>query len=159
MGGGELEPNRHFQPSAWEDPDHPTTRSMDAAGYLPPLAESEVESLLAGEPLPNPAAELHDFETVAEFQQLQNNFSTFFTSGPRSLDRLVKRRIKAFQRYELLYPERVTALGSAGALRSEWSSEHWQALLAAYRDMRQLTSHDDPEIQPHGTVDAWFLTR
>ena len=144
-----------FKPSGWW-----YESQLVPADMLPRIGEEDVVSLLVGNPVQNPA-QMEQFADLAAFRRVQYNFYAAFALTPGSWAWISYRRRGAFQRFELLHPEKVVALsnlpqhGPLVARPQEW----WEMLHEAYQIMATLVSADDPYVKINGRVDPNYLVR
>ena len=144
-----------FEPSGWR-----YDNEFVPANLLPRITDEEISFLLAGNSVRNPAI-LEQFGNVQAFQDGQNNFYVAFAYMPGAWLWIQQRRRLAFQRFELLYPEKVASLSDMpqqGRL-TERPHAWWTALFDAYKCMTNLVSIDDPFVIQDGRVDRWYLCR
>lgn len=124
------------------------------------LTEEEIRALTHEEGKGIVIAPMKQYDSLEEFTRGSNNFHNFFTSNPESLYALTMKSKKAYQRYEVLYPEAIEELSALLASKGDdWGQEAWEALHAAYKDMSTLVDMRDKHVVVDDKVDDWYLCR
>lgn len=132
------------------------------------LSPQEQQAILTGPGwVKNPAVlGLEDFSDISEFKCHtedspdhwgSNNFRLFFQYEGWVGE--IYRQREAYQRFEIIYPERVEHLRDRmHELDSKPDDPLWEDLLRAYKLMRQLVDINDKDVVSHGRVEKLFLT-
>ena len=100
-----------------------------------------------------------DFDTLEEFIEEQNNFTThFYQSNPVTVE--AYRKAPHFLRFQALYPdfERELSIKYTGCVNTR-QEKPWEDLFKAYKLMSALVLSSDPYVfnGPEGTSEI-FLT-
>ena len=146
--------NQTFMLSGWnytpEPFDEQFIQMLEARGAFRLLDSPELTGLQAGQPIKN-KVEMPRFDTPLDFGEQMQNFPVPFQGKEGTVMWVTGRRRPVFQRFEVLYPDRVAEL-------SRPSGPSLEELFDAYSKMAELVSADDPGVLlENGAVDAYYL--
>jgi hypothetical protein len=114
----------------------------------PPLSDEEKRDVLSREDhgVTDPV-NLYKFKDLDEFKKHQNNFYVHFAStNPKSMAGNLYKTERAFQRFEILYPDLTEELLGKFSPTSGISEDQWQKLYDAYQKMSTLVDRKDAGI-------------
>ena len=123
-----------------------------------PLTEEEKAAVLSREDhgVTSPV-QLQQFETVDEFKKVYNNFFIHFApEGPQSSANPYRTR-RAFQRFEILYPDLTKKLLGKYDRGKEPNEEEQRDLFEAYKLMSPLVDATDVDVVIDGKVNQNYL--
>jgi len=113
-----------------------------------PLTDEEKRAVLEREDhgVTDPVKQT-EYETRDEFKKKQNNFYVHFSAPePGVMVNNTYKARRAFQRFELLYPEMASRMIGRYGQNSPFSEQEWQDLFDAYQKMTKLVDKKDEGV-------------